>query len=123
MEYLITMTTQVQTEPEWSATADVRAREAARSRELAVQRHLLRLWRPPLQPGESRTLGAVRCRRWAVGDGPRLDAAAAWRTDEVTPLTEHPNDPRAGQPVIVVITDLRRVPLPGRGARRALVRL
>ena len=31
--------------------------EAARSRELAVQGHLLRLWRPPLQPGEWRTLG------------------------------------------------------------------
>ncbi len=57
MEYLITMTTQVPEGTSAQATADVRAREAARSRELAVQGHLLRLWRPPLQPGESRTLG------------------------------------------------------------------
>ena len=36
---------------------DIRAREAAHTRELAEQRHVLRLWRPPLQPGEWRTLG------------------------------------------------------------------
>jgi alanine-glyoxylate transaminase/serine-glyoxylate transaminase/serine-pyruvate transaminase len=36
------------------------------------KRHLLRLWRPPLRPGQ-------------------------WRTDEVAPLSPHPNDP-AGSP-------------------------
>ena len=57
MEYLVTMTTHV---PEGTPEGDVqeiRTREAARSRELAAQGHLLRLWRPPLQPGEWRTLG------------------------------------------------------------------
>jgi muconolactone D-isomerase len=57
MEYLVTMTTHV---PEGAPEEDVqeiRRREAARSRELAAQGHLLRLWRPPLQPGEWRSLG------------------------------------------------------------------
>jgi muconolactone D-isomerase len=52
MEYLVTMTTHVPDGTSEEAVSDVRAREAARSRELAAQGHLLRLWRPPLQPGE-----------------------------------------------------------------------
>src|SRR5215470_16931821 len=68
MEYLVTMKTHVPAGTPEAAVDDVRAREAAHSRELAAQGHLLRLWRPPLQPGE-------------------------WRTDEVTPLSPHPNDP------------------------------
>ncbi|MGH7735159.1 MAG: muconolactone Delta-isomerase family protein, partial [Gemmatimonadales bacterium] len=57
MEYLVTMTTHVPEGTSDEAVSDVRAREAARSRELAAQGHLLRLWRPPLQPGEWRALG------------------------------------------------------------------
>ena len=59
-----------------------------------VRRLLLRLWRPPLQPGEWRTLGL-----FAAADGDRLEEVLAsmplrvWRTDEVTPLSPHPNDP------------------------------
>src|SRR6266851_1759110 len=75
MEYLVTMTTHVPDGTPGQAVDDIRTREAAHSRELAAQGHLLRLWRPPLQPGEWRTLG--------------LFAAA----DEVTPLSPHPNDP------------------------------
>jgi muconolactone delta-isomerase len=59
MEYLVTMTTHVPEGTPGRAVADIRGREAARSRELAAQGHLLRLWRPPLQPGEWRTLGLV----------------------------------------------------------------
>jgi muconolactone delta-isomerase len=57
MEYLVTMTTNVPEGTSQDAIADMRGREAAHSRELAAQGHLLRLWRPPLQPGEWRTLG------------------------------------------------------------------
>ena len=77
-----------------AAVQDIRTREAARSRELAAQGHLLRLWRPPLQPGEWRTLGL-----FAADDGSQLEEVLAsmplrvWRTDEVTPLSPHPNDP------------------------------
>jgi muconolactone delta-isomerase len=101
MEYLVTMTTHVPEETPGREVADIRGREAARSRELAAQGHLLRLWRPPLQPGEWRTLGL-----FAAADDGRLEAVLAsmplrvWRTDEVTALSPHPNDPglAAGAP-------------------------
>ena len=35
----------------------MRVREAVRAHQLALEGHLLRLWRPPLQPGEWRTIG------------------------------------------------------------------
>jgi muconolactone D-isomerase len=94
MEYLVTMTTHVPDGTPAEAVDDVRRREAARSGELAAQGHLLRLWRPPLQPGEWRTLGL-----FAAGDAGQLEEVLAsmplrvWRTDEVTPLSPHPNDP------------------------------
>ncbi|HEX3923220.1 MAG TPA: muconolactone Delta-isomerase family protein [Streptosporangiaceae bacterium] len=94
MEYLVTMTTHVPAGTAEQAVDDIRTREAAHSRELAAQGHLLRLWRPPLQPGEWRTLGL-----FAAADGDRLEEVLAsmplrvWRTDEVTPLSPHPNDP------------------------------
>ena len=98
MEYLVTMTTHVPDGTSEAAVSDVRAREAVRSRELAAQGHLLRLWRPPLQPGEWRTLGL-----FAAGDGGQLEKVLAsmplrvWRTDEVTLLSPHRNDPGPGR--------------------------
>ena len=94
MEYLVTMTTHVPEGTSEAAVDDIRAREAAHSRELAAQRHLLRLWRRPLQPGEWRTLGL-----FAAADGGQLEEVLAsmplrvWRTDDVTPLSPHPNAP------------------------------
>ena len=94
MEYLVTMTTSVPDGTPDEAVGQIRAREARRSRELAAQQHLLRLWRPPLRPGEWRTLGL-----FAAADRTRLEQVLAsmplrvWRTDEVTPLAPHPNDP------------------------------
>jgi muconolactone D-isomerase len=94
MEYLVDMVTTV---PAGTASADVeaiRAREAARSRELAAQGHLLRLWRPPLAPGEWRSLGLFQ-----AADAEELECVLAsmplrvWRHDTVTALTPHPNDP------------------------------
>jgi muconolactone delta-isomerase len=98
MEYLVTMTTRIPDGTPEESVNDVRAREAARARELAAQGHLLRLWRPPLQPGEWRTLGL-----FAADDVDQLGEVLAsmplrvWRTDTVTPLSPHPNDP--GLPV------------------------
>jgi muconolactone D-isomerase len=94
MEYLVTMTTYVPEGTSEAAVQDMRARETARSDELAAQGYLLRLWRPPLQPGEWRTLGL-----FAAADGAELETVLAsmplrvWRTDEVTPLSPHPSDP------------------------------
>jgi muconolactone D-isomerase len=82
VEFLVTMTTHV---PD---------REAAHSLELASEGHLLRLWRPPLQPGEWRTLGL-----FSAADRAELESVLVsmplrvWRTDEVAELSPRPNDP------------------------------
>ncbi len=112
MEYLVRMTTRVPEGTSAEAVADVRAREAAHTRELAVQGRVLRLWRPPLAPGEWRSLGL-----FSAEDPDDLERTLAsmplrmWRTDEVTPLDPHPSDPGreaapdralAGQRVVVL---------------------
>jgi muconolactone delta-isomerase len=94
MEYLVTMTTHIPDGTPDQAVDDIRAREAAHTRELAAQGHVLRLWRPPLQPGEWRTLGLFA----AADDGQLTEVLTSmplrvWRTDEVTPLSPHPNNP------------------------------
>lgn len=94
MEYLVTMTTRVPEGTSQEEVDEIRSREAAHSRRLAEQGQLLRLWRPPLHPGEWRTLGL-----FAAQDAARLEDVLSsmplrvWRSDEVTPLTPHPNDP------------------------------
>jgi muconolactone delta-isomerase len=94
VEYLVTMTTHVPPGASEASVADIRAREAAHSRELANQQHLLRLWRPPLRPGEWRSIGL-----FGASDDATLERVLesmplrVWRTDEVTPLSPHSNDP------------------------------
>jgi muconolactone delta-isomerase len=91
------MTTRVPEGTSDEAVADVRAREARNSAGLARQRRLLRLWRPPLGPGEWRSIGL-----FAAEDAAELERTLAamplriWRTDEVTALAPHPNDAPAG---------------------------
>jgi muconolactone delta-isomerase len=97
MDFLVTMTTHVPEGTPQEEVDDVRAREAANSRRLAELGRLERLWRPPLQPGEWRSLGL-----FSAPDPERLEEILSsmplrvWRTDEVTPLTPHPNDPGPG---------------------------
>ncbi len=97
MEFLVDMVTTV---PDGTTDAEVdamRAREAARARELAAQGHLLRLWRPPLAAGEWRTWGLFQ-----AADPTELENVLSsmplrvWRHDTVTPLTAHPSDPGPG---------------------------
>jgi muconolactone delta-isomerase len=94
MQYLVTMTTHVPDGTPEQAVDEVKAREAAHSADLAAQGNLLRLWRPPLRPGEWRTLGL-----FVAADANQLEMVLAgmplriWRSDEVTPLAPHPNDP------------------------------
>jgi muconolactone delta-isomerase len=97
MEYLVTMTTHVPDGTPAEAVDDVRAREAAHTSELAAQGHVLRLWRPPLAPGEWRSIGL-----FAAVDSAELERMLAsmplrvWRSDEVKELTAHVNDPAPG---------------------------
>jgi muconolactone D-isomerase len=83
MEFLVDMVTTV---PDGTTDAEVDAiktREAARSRELAAQGHLLRLWRSPLNPGEWRTWGLFQAADASLGPGfavPVLDQRAVTGT-------------------------------------------
>jgi muconolactone delta-isomerase len=94
MEYLVTMTTRVPDGTPVPEVDEIRAREAAHTRDLAARGRVLRLWRPPLGPGEWRTIGL-----FAADDPGDLEDVLAsmplrvWRTDEVTVLGAHPNDP------------------------------
>lgn len=94
MEFLVDMVTTVPKGTSEDEVNDVRAREAANSAKLAEQGHLLRLWRPPLEPGEWRTWGLFR-----ADDAEQLERVLStmplrvWRQDSVTPLSPHPNDP------------------------------
>ncbi|MDT0458876.1 muconolactone Delta-isomerase family protein [Streptomyces sp. DSM 41527] len=94
MEFLVDMVTTVPEDTSEEAVAEIRAREAVRSRELATQGSLQRLWRPPLAPGEWRTWGL-----FSADDAEQLEQVLAsmplrvWRHDTVTPLSPHPNDP------------------------------
>ena len=110
MEFLVTMTTHVPAGTTEETVAEVRRREAAHSRDLAERGSLRRLWRPPLQPGEWRTLGL-----FAADDPDELETVLAsmplriWRTDEVMPLSPHPNDPAlsgvgAGHEFLIAMT-------------------
>jgi muconolactone delta-isomerase len=97
LEFMVDMVTTV---PDGTTDAEVdaiRTREAARSRQLAAQGHLLRLWRPPLGAGEWRTWGLFQ-----AADATELESVLSsmplriWRHDTVTPLTAHPSDPGGG---------------------------
>jgi muconolactone delta-isomerase len=94
MEFLVDMVTTVPDGTTDTEVDAVRAREAAHSRELAAQGHLLRLWRPPAEPGQWRTWGLFQAE-----DATELESVLSsmplriWRHDTVTPLTAHPSDP------------------------------
>ena len=72
----------------------LKQREAARVRELAALGHVVRLWRPPAEPGEWRALGV-----WRAADATEMRAILQslplydWFTVEITPLSTHPSDP------------------------------
>jgi muconolactone delta-isomerase len=88
MEFLVTMTTLVPEGTPEAAVDDIRTREAVRSQELAAER------RPPLVPGEWRTLGLFEADDRASLEAVLLSMPLRiWRTDEVVPLSPHPNDP------------------------------
>ncbi|WP_028637070.1 muconolactone Delta-isomerase family protein [Nocardioides sp. URHA0032] len=94
MEFLVTMTTQVPNGVSDRDVARMREREAARTADLVLEGRVRRLWRPPVRPGQWRTLGL-----FVADDSEQLEQILAsmplriWRTDEVTALGPHPNDP------------------------------
>lgn len=96
MEYLADLVTTV---PEGTTPAKVdelRAAEAVRAAELAKAGNLVRLWRPPLGPGEWRSIGLFR----AADEGELGEILGSlplhiWMKVTITPLNPHPNDPKS----------------------------
>jgi muconolactone D-isomerase len=68
--------------------------EAAASAELGREGHLVRLWRPPVAPGERKALGLYRAEsEGQLGKLLRALPLSGWMKATVTPLEPHPNDP------------------------------
>jgi muconolactone D-isomerase len=94
VEFLTTLTITVPEGTSGQTVDDTTAREAIRARELAEQGHLLRLWKPPAEPGQWQTLGL-----WSAQDAAEMTAILQslplyiWMTVQTTPLKPHPNDP------------------------------
>ncbi len=93
-EFLTTFTVTIPGDADAAEVEDLKTREAERTRELAEQGHLVRLWMLPPTPGGWHALGL-----WRAEHGEELQAILKslpmdkWMTTETTPLTEHPNDP------------------------------
>jgi muconolactone D-isomerase len=98
MEFLTNVSINV---PEGTLDATVeksKKAEAAPAAELAAQGNLFRLWRPPLRPGEWRTLGLFRAdSEQQLKDIIATSPLHIWMTVEVTPLRTHPSDPATQQ--------------------------
>lgn len=94
MQYLVDMRTRVPGGTPRNTVDTVRADEATRASELIADGHLERLWRVSTLPDQWRTFGLFR-----AADDAHLDRVLSsmplhvWRTDDVTALSAHPNDP------------------------------
>jgi muconolactone delta-isomerase len=94
MEFLTGMVTKVPDGTSPEKVDELRAAEAVRAAELAKKGHLVRLWRPPLGPGEWRSIGLFRAAnelelREILNSLP----LHIWMKVTITPLSPHPNDP------------------------------
>jgi muconolactone delta-isomerase len=93
-EFLTTFTVTIPGDAAEAEVEELTAREADRTRELAEQGHLVRLWMLPPTPGSWHARGL-----WRAEDGEELQAILRslpmdkWMATESTPLTEHPSDP------------------------------
>ena len=94
MEFLVEFEVNV---PDGTTESEVRDRESAEAKaaaKLVEEGHLLRVWRRPVAPGESRILGLYCADSETQLDG-LLGALPLyeWMHIAVTPLEPHPNDP------------------------------
>ena len=112
MEFLVEFDVTI---PEGTADVEVRQRadaEAAAAAHLAREGHLVRLWSPPLAPGERRAVGVYRADSRDELDA-LLDALPQrdWMQITVTPLQPHPNDPVSPRPSSFGLPDPRLTPV------------
>jgi muconolactone D-isomerase len=99
MEFLVEFEVHV---PDGAPASEVAARETAEAYAAAAlvdEGHLIRVWKPPAEPGESKALGLYR----ADSEGQLAGLLGAlplydWMRVTVTPLAPHPNDPAPRRP-------------------------
>jgi muconolactone delta-isomerase len=112
MEFLVGFDVTI---PDGTPESEVRERVSAAAiaaAGLARQGHLVRLWRPPVAPGDSKAVGLYRADGEAELDG--LLAALpldGWMQVTVTPLEPHPNDPASPRPSVFRLPDPRLTPV------------
>lgn len=99
MDFLVEFDIQI---PDDASRSEVEERgrgEAAAAARLAREGHLVRIWKRPVAPGESKAVGLYRADSQAQLDG-LLGALplSDWMRVSVTPLEPHPNDPADGRP-------------------------
>ena len=99
MDFLVEFDIQIPDDAPGSEVEERERGEAAAAERLAREGHLVRVWKPPVAPGESKALGLYRADSRAQLDG-LLGALplADWMRVTVTPLEPHPNDPVNGRP-------------------------
>lgn len=99
MEFLVRFDVTIPDGTPESEAKDRMNAEATAAARLARQGHLVRLWTPPLAPGESKAVGLYRAQSKAELDG-LLSALPlnGWIQTTVTPLEPHPNDPTSPRP-------------------------
>jgi len=112
MEFLVRFDVTV---PDGTPETEVRERftaEAAAGSRLAREGHLVRLWRPPLEPGETAFVGLYRADTREQLDG-FLGALPLddWMRTTVTPLEPASNDPASPRPRSFGLPDPRMTPV------------
>ena len=111
MEFLVGFDVKI---PEGTPESEVNERvgaEATAAANLAREGHLVRLWRPPVAPGETKAVGLYRAESEAELDG-LLGALplSGWMQVTVTALEQHPNDPTSPRPSNFQLPDPRLTP-------------
>ena len=108
MEFLVEFDINI---PEGAPRSEVDERvraEAAAAADLVRQGHLVRLWKPPAAPGETKAVGLYRADSEAQLDG-LLGALPldGWMQVTVTPLGPHPSDPASARASVFALPDPR----------------
>jgi muconolactone delta-isomerase len=104
-EFLIAAAVKIPEGTAQSVVDDARAREARRSRELAEQGRLERLWSVRGVPGRPPVLGL-----WGADDATEMDATVEslpmhdWMTFDISQLASHPGDPASNRSSIDRLT-------------------
>jgi muconolactone delta-isomerase len=112
MEFLVEFDVTI---PDVAPQSEVKERvsaEASAAAGLARQGHLVRLWKPPVAPGQNKAIGLYRAASEAELDGLlRALPLDGWMQVTVTPLEPHPNDPASPWPSSFQLPDPRLTPV------------